>query len=114
MELESDGINPDNLAYYVEGDEHAAKRLKIKLNVNNPSNTAAAESRFQDACEVLIHAATGLLPANLRERITMGEVLNETIGGRHILLKKDDFSGGISGGYSRILTIDHNYSPKRA
>lgn len=106
LELESDVTCPDNLAYYVEGDERTAKRLKIKLNVNNPSNPTASESRFQDACEVLLHTAIGHLPANLRERITMAEVLNEVIGGRHILLKKVDFSGGISGGYSRMLTIE--------
>lgn len=106
LELESDETCPDNLAYYIEGDERAAKRLKIKLNVNNPSNPTASESRFQDACEVLLHIAIGHLPANLRERITTAEVLNEVIGGRHILLKKDDFRGGISGGYSRVLTIE--------
>lgn len=107
LELESDGVISDGLAYYIEGDEHAAKRLKIKLYVNNPSASNASESHFQGACEILLRAAVGNLPADLRERIKSGEVLNEVVGGRHILLKREDFNSGIHGGYMKKLTVAH-------
>lgn len=107
LEIESEGIIPNNLAYYVEGNEHAAKRLKLNLHINNSATSPASESIFQDACEVLLHAALGDLPDNLLEQIAKNEVIDEVIGGRHIHLKREYFSGGISDGYSKILTISH-------
>lgn len=107
LELESDGIIPNNLAYYIEGNAHAAKRLKINLHINNSAVSATSERIFQNACEVLLHAALGGLPDNLHERIKKNDVIDEVIGGRHIYLTRKYFSGGISDGYLKTLTIDH-------
>jgi hypothetical protein len=104
LELKNNEIFSDNLAYYVEGNEHAAKRLKLRLNVNAPSNSSASESRFLDGCEVLLRAAIGDSAANLRERISRGDDFNEITEDRHIALKKEEFSGG----YSKTLVINHD------
>ncbi len=52
-----EGLMPDNLAYYVEGEELIATRLKLVLNVNNPANPAESESQFIKVGQVLINEA---------------------------------------------------------
>lgn len=102
VELGSECIMPDNLTYYIEGDEHAAKRLKITLNVNNYTDPIASEKRFKDACAILLMAAVDDLPSTLCEQIKKGGTLDQVVSGRHICLRMDKFNGG----YSRTLTID--------
>ncbi|RBA23827.1 hypothetical protein [Herminiimonas fonticola] len=57
LELSSDDILPNNIAYYIEGDEHCAKKLTIKLNVNTFPNKLESEKYFQDLCVTLLKAA---------------------------------------------------------
>lgn len=54
----SDGIIPDNIAYYVEGSEDVAKVLKLKVNVNDAS-------RIHQACEKLEAMAEALSISSL-------------------------------------------------
>lgn len=102
------GFLPNNIAYYVEGDEQAAKRLKIILNINHPIDCADSESHFQNACDKLFNMAIGEIPHNLHEQIRGFQELYFVHLGRRIRLTKKDFMGGVNSGYSRILTIDHS------
>ncbi|EKN4689908.1 hypothetical protein JE944_003474 [Yersinia ruckeri] len=54
----SDGIIPDNIAYYVEGSEDIAKVLKLKVNVYD-------SSRIHQACEKLEAVAEALSMSSL-------------------------------------------------
>jgi hypothetical protein len=49
----SDGIVPDNIAYYIEGNEEVAKTLKLKVNVNDASRAPQACDKLQATAEVL-------------------------------------------------------------
>lgn len=94
------GILPNNLAYYVEGDELVATRLKLNLNVNEVAESAEAEGRFVEVGNALLCKATGNPP--LQNASAM-----ETVLGKHrIAVKKDEWSGGIKGGYDLMLTIE--------
>ncbi|HAS1027638.1 hypothetical protein [Enterobacter cloacae] len=53
MEEFSDGIIPDNIAYYIEGSEEVAKVLKLKVNVNDSSRTSQACEKLAVVAEVL-------------------------------------------------------------
>lgn len=53
MEEFSDGIIPDNIAYYVEGSEGVAKVLKLKVNVNDASRTHQACEKLEAVAEAL-------------------------------------------------------------
>lgn len=75
MEEFSDGIIPDNIAYYVEGSEDVAKVLKVKVNVNDASRT-------HQACEKLVPIAEALSISSLN------------------LPLSDDMKSAISGCYS--------------
>lgn len=49
----SDGMIPDNIAYYVEGSEDVAKVLKLKVNVNDVSRAYQACKKLEAMAEVL-------------------------------------------------------------
>lgn len=94
------GIMPNNLAYYVEGDELVATRLKLKLNINDIAGAKEAEERFVLASNGLLEKATAYRP--LQNAAPM-----ETVFGKHrITVKRDEWSGGIKGGYDLMLTIE--------
>lgn len=95
----------NNIAYYISGNEHAATKLKLVLNVNVPDAQDEAERRFNEMALALLHAATGHAPdAATRDGIHTNSFTAQ-VGGSQIELKKDVWQGGIPGGYSRALTI---------
>lgn len=102
VEIEESGLLPDNIAYYVAGNEEAATCLKLKLNVNNPDNASASEAKFVEACELLIHAATsGNIPTSLQDRLRRLEPIDETVGERRIAVEREDNLRG----YTRIFSV---------
>lgn len=108
LELDRNALIPDNLAYYVEGDERAAKQLKIELNVNDQSHSTASELRFHAACEALLQAAVGEIPPAFSDQIYMSDTIDSIVQDRRVRTKKEDFTNRAFNGYSRTLTIDHS------
>ena len=53
MQEFSDGIIPNNIAYYVEGTEGVAKVLKLKVNVNDATRTRQACEKLETMAEAL-------------------------------------------------------------
>ncbi len=107
VELNNAAILPDNIAYYIEGDEVAAKRLKVKLHVNDRSAGAASDSRFRDVCATLLRTIAKELPPTQCEQILQCDTVNVEAAGRRIRLQKEDFSVAAKG-YSRMLTVEYN------
>nr|WP_283106074.1 hypothetical protein [Shewanella glacialipiscicola] len=68
----SNGIIPDNIAYYVEGSEDVAKALKLKVNVNDAS-------RAHQACEKLEAMAEALSMSSLR--LPLSDEMKSAISG---------------------------------
>lgn len=64
MEEFSDGIIPDNIAYYVEGSEDVAKVLKLKVNVNDASRTHQACEKLEAMAEALSISSLNLPLSN--------------------------------------------------
>lgn len=95
-----DGIMPDNLAYYIEGDELVATRLKLKLNVNNPADPTQSETRFREAGRALLKAAIGL------DHFSMIEPFEWSSDTHRARLDKVAWSGGIQGGYEWTLLTE--------
>lgn len=94
-----DSFLSNNLAYYVAGDELLAKRLKLILNVNNHGESTLAEEHFWRVATVLVHAATGV-SYDLIARLNASNTAYETVNHRCISIKKEQFSDGITCGYS--------------
>lgn len=64
-------IMPNNIAYYVEGNREVAKSIKLKLNVNEPSESADAKEKFLNIANLLCwQAINSELPDSLRDAIS--------------------------------------------
>ena len=110
--IEGTGILGDNIAYYVEGDEHAAKRLKLRLHVNNSPESDETRDRFQGATLLLLDKAVGPVSDQLRNDIARYSEVNEIVEKRRIFLEKEDFISARKG-FTVTLSIDYdaNYAP---
>ena len=99
-------VMPDNLAYYVEGSEHAASTLKLKLNINNPASAEAAETWFIVCCLELLEQSISL-DAVERMMLSIAQLddFQEKIPFGSVSLRREDYVGGIPGGYSRYFEI---------
>lgn len=100
------GIIANNMAYYLNGNENAVTELKLKLNINSPAEPVEAETRFREICRILLAQALGESAA----QIVMGKILaledfNTNLAGKSVALSKEEWHGGIKGGYSRGLVI---------
>lgn len=83
----SDGILPDNIAYYVEGSEHIAKTLKLKVNINDVSGMPQACVKLTEVGEVL-HESSLCLPLSehMKKAILSCSSYSEMIGNKNISL----------------------------
>lgn len=104
-------IQSDNIAYYVEGDEYAAKQLKVALNVNNPQKSRDSELEFYVICIDLLEHALTEVSQTLREKVLRGDVIDINVNGRRVRTEKENFANSAKG-YTRRLIIDHSPSPK--
>ncbi|WP_137887910.1 hypothetical protein [Pseudomonas sp. 2FE] len=103
----SNGLLPDNIAYYVEGNEKSAKLLKLKLNINNSASAADSDSLFKDTCYILLNKALGEVPVNMIESIENLESCLAIFEQYKLSISFDEFAGGAKKGYSRKLVIAH-------
>lgn len=100
-EIEGGLNSPNNLAYYVNGTEHVATALKVKLNVNNPDEAGGAEDMFIVHTMHLLEQAISLdAVERFKMRIATLETFEAEIPHGLISLSRRDFVGGIKGGYS--------------
>lgn len=96
----------NNLAYYIEGNEHAATALKIKLNVNDPANSGEAEDMFiLHATQLLEQAVSFDAVQRLKLQIASLDAFEADIPFGSVTLTREDFIGGINGGYSRKFEV---------
>ncbi|MEO9598910.1 hypothetical protein [Parasphingorhabdus sp.] len=100
----------NNVAYYVDGNEIAATKLTLTLNVNALGEAQEAEQLFCDMCAVLLFRA--MPEAELSDvdgHIEKLMEFSELLSGRQISLKKTPFRGGvIKDGYEWKFTIQLN------
>lgn len=95
----------DNIAYYVEGDEHTARTLKLVLNVNHLEQAAESDAAFLDDCVALLNALGYYVDNAGREALGRVDELDEHIPGIRLQVSKEAFSRP-DAGYSRRLIIE--------
>lgn len=96
----------NNITYFIEGNEDTATMLKLKLNINDPANAQEAENMFIVGCMHLLEEAVS---SNAAERMKMQiarmDVFSEDIPYGTVAMAREDFAGGIEGGYLRKFVI---------
>jgi hypothetical protein len=100
-----DGLLPNRLGYFILGDISAAKRLRLKLYVNNPSMAGQSEARFCEVATKLLEAA-GVKDKTCLLELPIDSGRRDSDAGPYaVKLSREDWQGGIQGGYDRVLTI---------
>jgi hypothetical protein len=65
---------PNNISYYVDGNEATAKTLKLVLNVNSRESAVMAHSKLLSSAKALMKAALGLdISSDIEAAIMKGE-----------------------------------------
>lgn len=110
-ELGGDSLFRNNIAYYIDGSEHAATALKIKLNINDPADRDEAEDIFiLHAMHLLEQAVSADAVERLKLQIASLETFQADIAFGSVSLTRDAFVGGIAGGYSRKFEIGRGHN----
>lgn len=100
LKIDEEFIGND-IAYYIDGDQHAAKNLKLVLNVHLPQNAEEAHSRFLDICRLLYLSTLKVeIPPMLETAILSGQNKEIHEGNRVIRVGKNIWPGHRMNGYS--------------
>lgn len=109
---QGDGIWRNNIAYYIDGTEHAATVLKVKLNLNVTADRTEAENMFiLQAMHLLEQAVSFDAVERLKMQIASLEDFQADIPFGSVSLVRENFDGGaIKDGYSWIFTVGRGAS----
>ncbi|MCA8900387.1 MAG: hypothetical protein KDA53_03985 [Hyphomonas sp.] len=100
----NDGLIPDNIAYYVEGNENAATVLKLVLNVNTQASPQQSEGYFAQLASALLNLSTGEVVDVERLLIQQKFGVNQPVRDATMVAEKELFRNQRNGGYSlRVL-----------
>ncbi|HCT9233417.1 TPA: hypothetical protein OUC02_005034 [Escherichia coli] len=100
----------NNIAYYIEGDELAVLKLKLILNINSPQVASVAEDVFFQIVDVLIHEAIpDEFEPNEKPSFSIGTPPIR-IGNYELTLERENWTGGIKGGYELRFTIEETHT----
>ncbi|WP_101757286.1 hypothetical protein [Oceanicoccus sp. KOV_DT_Chl] len=98
VELEG-GIMPNNIAYYIDGNSHAAKCLKLCLNMNEPTSASSAHNELAWLARRLYKEAVGSeLPEEYEKAVIAGDTKFGDIKSRNIEVSREEWPSG--NGYS--------------
>lgn len=94
------GLFPNNIAYYLNGNDRAVNSLKLKLNVNDPEHADEAHSRLLSSADALAREALGI---DLRDKLSQAIIPGQegTLDGPNfkITFTKTEWPNHASGGY---------------
>ena len=97
---------PNNISYYVEGDETTAKLLKLIVNVNLRENAEIAHVKLLSSVKVLLKAALGLdATSEIETAIINGKNMKLKHGSLEFTVEKNDWPQNSIGGYDIKITI---------
>lgn len=97
--------SPNNVAYYITGNEFTASELKLVLNINEPESA-------EEACEHFFGIVTALIKAAIPGALRDGKELLINAGdppllvqGHEITLERIDWPRHVKGGRELVFTI---------
>lgn len=101
------GIFPNNIAYYIEGDELIARKLKLVVNFNDIVSEKETTLQFTEIISELFSKALAQeMPDMLVEKIISKTPTNIDVSGKDISIEIDNWPTKL--GYSVKLTIQNS------
>lgn len=96
----------NNIVYYIYGQEFAVMQLKLVLNVNDPDTAECALDQFESISSILVSKAVRGMN-DLEETVPLTANKDPVLVlGKEIRLTREEWVGGIDGGYDLELTIN--------
>lgn len=104
----NDGIIPNNIAYYVDGDEVKATKLSILLNINTHDTKDEAHQKLLSCSKTILKKALGLeLSDKMEEALLNGENQSLMFGNFNINTKRNQWSNK---GYDIKFSVERAYT----
>ncbi|MFN3230943.1 MAG: hypothetical protein ACE363_02155 [Alphaproteobacteria bacterium] len=98
----------NNISYYVDGDWHAAKQLKLLLNVNKRDEAEKAIEIFAELADTLSRKALGVgLSPDIRSALLTGTEKRELVLGKPVSVSQEQFLVGFKGFSTRFIIGEH-------
>lgn len=111
IEIGNNGLFRDNVAYNLYGDEYAAKKLKLRANINNSPISNSSKNTISVLAEELISKALGNGNFNINKLFSKIPVMIKK-DNRYVSITKKDFASQ-NGGYTLEVVIEiEDYSSK--
>lgn len=107
------GPIPNNIAFYVEGNEQCAKRLRLVANVNDPPSVQTLRTKLIAAVEQLLAEALGCsMPSELIAAINDEVPISTYVSGKQIDFVKESWPS--QRGYELRFFLSNNVPPTPA
>jgi hypothetical protein len=108
------GIIPDNITYRVFGDETAATRLKLTLNVNAQEAAQDARRKLLDIAKILYEKALGYqMSEDVASRVLAGGGFAVRVHGKEVVMAKEIWPQHRLGGHAMEFMIRNTASSGR-
>lgn len=104
--LDENCLSGNALAYYIEGEEMVAKRLTLRLSVNDRDKAGEAERQFRSAAIALARAALPFEGDRLAQRLADTLTFDDCAEGRRITLSQEPFTFGDPPGYQLSFMLE--------
>jgi redox-regulated HSP33 family molecular chaperone len=102
----SDGIIPDNIAYYIEGSEDVVNVLKLKVNVNDATRSQQASAVLMEMAEALyISSLSQQLSKEMKRAISSCEPYSEKLEDKTVSLTVEHWPDHRFNGYDLKFII---------
>jgi hypothetical protein len=109
-----DGIMPNNVAYYIDGDKSAATELRLALNMNEPASAADAVVQFVALAGALHQAAfNGDMPKPLAYAVSSVSDFSSPDEDKRVSVRKKMWGGQSSGKYTLEFSIQKGAAMRR-
>lgn len=101
-----EAIFPNNISFYVIGNEHIAMFLKLILNVSSPKSAIMAKNKLLSSAKLLFTRATNLpFPDEIEEVIAKGINYSLEVENYSVVIEKHDWPTHVYGGYDINFSI---------
>lgn len=110
-----EGVWPHDIAFYVEGEERRARRLALKLNLNQREGRPEAIRVFLGAADVLVSRALHLRDTSkVRGALREGALFEAEVAGTRVRLVREAFPNQRLEGHSLCIELLRSGLPDRA
>lgn len=107
-----DGIITNSIAYYIDGDEFTATKLKLVMDVNDPQSSENAQQQFTDIARLLFDKALhNEMPEEIENHLLAATDTTAHLHGKKVEISKTEWPEHRMAGYTLKFVIQNSDTP---